>query len=379
MTPTLGVTTGSTVPPMLRMTGWVNPTTTTSGGGGSPPGPVVSLKPPPVGFCPTTPGALDPAYPDVTSTRDKTLAWSDVCTGPGVYSRAAVDTAITANLRGGATNVELGIDYGAGAPQWLVTQVGGVAITNTRSGQTVTIPNPCDPRTFTCLQGTVRALGGWYDTDPHVSAMIASWPMGPFTEPPELPGSDTQSAINLYNTGLTQTKQLSLWDQTLALFCAAFPRTHIVWTGHSDWQVCTATGVKRNNFPAMRDWLISKGQQYGKQLVLADYGLAATDTAANNSTSGQTLTGTGSWYVFMQLFAQAYGSAAWQLTLAPPGGGTITESMIRQGYQNAADMGGLWCEHSSVASPGGSDGSAVNAQQAQFRANYNAAVQRGCA
>lgn len=270
------------------------------------------------------------------------IAWATVEPEQGKYNWSAVDSVLSAYSD---AEVILRIQAGDTAPQWLKTATGTVKCFNkARSIDAY----PCKWWTTTARdawKNMINAAGAKYDLNERVVMVSADLPMVVFSEPYIL-GNDNDSAIRLFNAGLT----LDVQKQSIALCVddtvTAFPHTLVELALHSDLQYPTATGVKASVDEGL-SLALQIATKHGARVVFSDYGLGTVDTLAAHTPTG-TIETERDLYAWMYLRSHG-GDAPWagpisfQLTV---GKEPQTQETYRKAAQNAIDFGAWFCETS---------------------------------
>ena len=266
--------------------------------------------------------------------------WASLAPERGKYFLDDVQRTLDANA--GAT-MTFRPQAGDVAPQWLKDLTGSVDCFNQARGIAVK----------TCKWWTDPARESWrelmavlaekFDGDERVVMVTADLPMVVYSEPYIL-GNDKDSAIRLFNAGLTKDVQVATIAGCVDDTSAAWTRTLVELPIHSDLQYPTATGVQAS-WEVGRTLALDLAKKHGKHLVFSDYGLGTADTLAAHTPTG-TIETEKDVYAWMHLRAKG-GDAPWagpisfQLTV---GKEPQTQETYRQAAQNAIDLGAHQCE-----------------------------------
>lgn len=268
------------------------------------------------------------------------VPWASVEASQGVYDWSRVDAALA---RYGPARMTLRIQAGGTAPAWLKAATGTVRVLNSARGITVTVCHWWESLPLTTWAKMIAAAGARYDADPRVVMVSADEPMAVFSEP-FIIGGDGPSGARLFAAGCNRTTQGAAITRCVANTMSAFPTTLVELAIHCEWQICTATGIT-SSWPAGRALALHLCNQWGKRLVISDYGLSAQDTAASHAPTG-TIWTENDEYAWMRLRSNG-GTAPWagptsyQLTL---GTSPRTQATYRAAAQNAHDLGGRLVE-----------------------------------
>lgn len=269
------------------------------------------------------------------------VAWSSVESSRGVYDWSLIDNALT---KYGDACMTLRIQAGGTAPAWLKAATGAVSVFNPPSGKTVDVCHWWEALALDSWQHMIAAAGARYDADPRVVLVSADEPMTVFSEPFIM--GDGPSGAALFAAGCNKATHAAAIKRCVADTIAAFPTTRAELAIHSAWQVCTATGLTAS-WSAGRDLALELCTQWGQRLVISDYGLSETDTAAAHKPTGTISTET-DVYAWMMLRSNG-GDAPWagpttyQLTIRTS---PATQAIYAQAAQNAYDLGAWHVEHS---------------------------------
>lgn len=197
--------------------------------------------------------------------------WSKVQPAPGQFDWSFIDSQVQAASAGGK-KVMLVVLPGAFTPPWALQGVQAAQFVvdyGFMQGQTVPLPVPWDATYLTRWFSFVQALGKRYDANPAVVNVAAAGPTS-ISEEMSLP-NDAQAVAQWKQLGYTLQKYEDAWQQTLAAYVQAFPRTQISLTFYPglpipDRSVETATRVDVAKFAF---------SHYGQHVAFQENGLSA--------------------------------------------------------------------------------------------------------
>lgn len=295
------------------------------------------------------------------------IPWSSIEPTQGTYDWSAVDNLLTTYP---AASMTLRIQAGGTTPSWAYTLSGGtVSVHNTPANSDVTIPYLWTSAYLAAWQAMITAAGQRYDGSfaggssnaGRVVMVSADGAMCLFSEPFIIGDSTSASglriaaAMGVPATAAGEATATALWtgaiESVVQSTIAAFPTTRVELAIHSRLQTPTPLSQGFNSSWADgRTLALNLAKQYGRQLVLSDYGLSDTDTLAAHTPTG-TIDTEADNYAWMYLRTQGNepysGPVTFQATIR--GTSSPTATQLANFATNAAQLGGWHAEHSGWA------------------------------
>lgn len=271
------------------------------------------------------------------------IPWATVNPQPGVFDWSVLEGILATYSTNG---LAFRIQSGAGSPGWLDQLTGTVSVLNRARNIRTDVCHWWEDVAMDAWRDMIRAAGARFDDHPGVVLVSADAPMVAFSEPFIL-GSDDDSAKALVAAGLTLERHKAAIARCVDDTAAAFPRTPVELAVHPTLQYPTAAGM-RESWEEARALMLTLALRHGKHLVLSDYGLGVTDTAASHVTTKGDLTSKTDlydWLAYRTTAAAgaARGPVAFQLT---PNGLTTVDHYAAMA-QNAIDLRAYRCETST--------------------------------
>lgn len=263
----------------------------------------------------------------------------------------------------------LRIQAGGTTPSWAYTLSGGsVSVHNTPSNSSVNIAYVWTDVFLNAWSDMIHAAGARYDSNNKVVMVSADGTMCKFSEPyiigdsTATSGNAIAAAMGVPATTAGEQTATNLWTNAISNCVAstidAFTNTRVELAIHSALQTPTPLSKGFNaSWPAGRTLALNLATQYGRHLVLSDYGLSDTDTFSTTAGSGAAHIPTGTidtepdeycWMYLRTRGSQPYsGPITFQATIR--GTSSPTASQLANFATNAANLGGWQAEHSGWA------------------------------